>query len=245
MTEAHTGARYVEAISALPSDRRARTAFQDLVLSIAPPGATLFDFGAGPGVDAQFYAERGFKVGAYDVDPAMCDYLSVYCRQFIETGHITLHTGTYSHFLATEMPHDAPAVDLVTSNFAPLNLVDDLQGLFRKLHALTAADGRILASVLSPYFVGDLQYRWWWSNCRRLWRDGHYSVAGAKGPIIRRRLAHFAAQSAPYFTLKRVFPGLTSYGDRRGIDPNRQGSGAWLRLTNCRFMFLLFEKSSI
>jgi 2-polyprenyl-3-methyl-5-hydroxy-6-metoxy-1,4-benzoquinol methylase len=65
-----TGAEYVEQITAGESDRRARAAFRDLVLSIAQPGATLFDFGCGTGMDARFYAERGFRVLAYDVDHA-------------------------------------------------------------------------------------------------------------------------------------------------------------------------------
>jgi hypothetical protein len=246
MSETHTGASYVEAISATPSDRQARAAFQDLVLRIARPGATLFDFGAGPGLDARVYAEHGLRVGAYDVDPGMCDYFSVHCREYIQSGQVALHTGPYREFLAAETPGDTPGVDLVTSNFAPLNLIEDLPSLFVKFHALTAPSGKVLASVLSPYFVADLQYRWWWLNCVRLWRCGHFSVPGARGPVVRRRLADFAAQSAPYFALKRVFPGLPLYeAQPAGIDVNRHGSRAWLRLTTCRFMFLLFEKSSI
>jgi hypothetical protein len=58
MSEIQAGADYVEAITALQSDRSARSAYQDLVLRIATPGAALFDFGAGPGIDARFYAER-------------------------------------------------------------------------------------------------------------------------------------------------------------------------------------------
>jgi SAM-dependent methyltransferase len=244
MSEIHTGARYVEALSALPSDRLARSAFQDLVLRIARPGAALFDFGAGPGIDARFYAGFGFRVGAYDVDPGMCDFFSVHCGALIQAGQIELHTGTYPDFLASEAPAGATRADLVTSNFAPLNLIEDLRSLFLKFHALTAPDGKVLASVLSPYFLGDLRYRWWWSNCRQLWRKGHFAVPGARGPIVRRRLADFAAQSAPYFALKRVFPGLPSIRERdaHGIDMSRRGSRAWLRLMNCRFMFLLFEK---
>ena len=217
------------------------------MLRIVRPGAALFDFGSGPGIDARFYAERGFRVGAYDVDPGMCDYFSVHCREYIQAGQVALHTGTYRDFLASETPRDSPRVDLVTSNFAPLNLVEDLQGLFLKFHTLTAPGGKVLASVLSPYFLGDLRYGWWWSNSRRLWRDGHFAVPGAHGPIVRRRLADFAVQSAPHFALKRVFPGLPADRHRHadGIDTNRHGSGAWLRLTSCRFMFLLFEKSSI
>lgn len=247
MSEIHTGADYVGAITALQSDRRARSAFQDLVLRLASPGAELFDFGAGPGIDARFYAERGFAVGAYDVDPGMCEYFSVHCRDFIQAGRVALDGGTYRDFLARKTAGDGRRVELVTSNFAPLNLVGDLRDLFAKFHDLTAPNGKVLASVLNPYFIGDLKYGWWWRNSLRLWRDGHFSVQGAQAPIVRRRLADFAAQSAPYFALKRVFPGLPS--DRRrhadGVDVSRDGSHAWLRLIACRFMILLFEKRDL
>ncbi len=246
MSEIHTGAKYVQAITALQSDRRARSAFQDLVLQIAIPGATLFDFGAGPGIDARFYAERGFTVGAYDVDPEMREYFSVHCRDFIQAGHVALESGTYLDFLAANTVR-AGRVQLVTSNFAPLNLIGDLRDLFAKFHALTTPDGKVLASVLSPYFIGDLKYAWWWRNSLRLWRDGHYSVQGAHSPVVRRRLADLAAQSAPYFALRRVFPGLPPYRGRsaNGTDMGRGSRYAWMRLTTCRFMFLLFEKRSV
>jgi hypothetical protein len=242
--EVHSGAGYVKAITALQSDRRARSAFQDLVLRIAPPGAALFDFGAGPGIDARFYAEHGFTVGAYDVDPGMCEYFSVHCHDLIQTGNIALHTGTYREFLARKSLKDGPGVELVTSNFAPLNLITDLPELFATFHALTGPDGKILASVLSPYYIGDLKYGWWWRNSLRLWREGHFSVRGDQAPIVRRRLAEFAVQSAPYFVLKRVFPGLPPYRGQyaTGVDVSRGCRHAWLGLTTCRFMFLLFEK---
>jgi hypothetical protein len=91
----------------------------------------------------------------------------------------------------------------------------------------------VLVSVLNPYFVGDMRYAWWWRNALRLWRVGHYSVAGAQAPIVRRRPADFARQSAPWFALTRVFPGLPS------------GRRSLLRLVTCRFMFLLFEKRDV
>jgi hypothetical protein len=246
MSEIHTGAKYVEAITVLQSDRRARSAFQDLVLQIAGPGATLFDFGAGPGIDARFYADRGFTVGAYDVDPEMREYFSVHCQDFIQAGHVVLESGTYRDFLAAKTVQEG-RVQLVTSNFAPLNLIGDLHDLFAKFHALTTPDGKVLTSVLSPYFIGDLKYGWWWRNSLRLWRDGHYSVQGAHSPVVRRRLADLAAQSAPYFALKRVFPGLPPTRGRSatGTDVGRGGRYAWMRLTTCRFMFLLFEKRSV
>jgi hypothetical protein len=81
-----TGAEYVRQITSLEPDRRARSAFQDLVLRIAPPGAALFDFGAGPGIDVLFFAECGFAVEAYDVNPKMRESFAAHCRDLIESG---------------------------------------------------------------------------------------------------------------------------------------------------------------
>ena len=241
------GAEYDRAITALESDRRARSAFQDLVLKIAQPGAVLFDFGAGTGIDARFYAEHGFTVGAYEVDPGMCEHFAIGCRGLIEAGRITLDTGSYPQFLACTTLNSGRGVDLITSNFAPLNLIADLTGLFEKFHVLTMPDGKVFVSVLNPYFIGDMKYKWWWRNALRLWRVGHFSVAGAQAPIIRRRLADFARQSAPHFALTRVFPGLPSYRAQHdnGVDAGGGGRCPWLRVVTCRFMFLLFEKRDI
>lgn len=241
-----TGAQYVEQITARESDRRARAAFRDLVVRIARPGATLFDFGAGTGMDARFYAERGFQVLAYDVDPQMCEYFRAHCRELIDAGRVRLEDGAYRDFLARHSAAGSQRVDLVTSNFAPLNLIADLQELFGAFNALTAPDGAVLASVLHPYFLGDLRYRWWWRNLPGLVRAGRYSVRGAQTPIFRRRLADFAAQSAPYFTLEHVFrglPGRPRHPRRDALGSRARGvSGTWLPLTTCQYMFLLFAK---
>jgi SAM-dependent methyltransferase len=241
-----TGAAYVKQITARESDRRARSAFQSLVLRIAQPGGALFDFGAGPGIDARFYAESGYTVAAYDVDPRMREFFAVNCRECIEAGRVTVGGGDYREFLAHKGVEGVRGIDLVTSNFAPLNLIDDLRELFARFHALTGPDGRVLASVLSPHFIGDLKYGWWWRNSLRLWRDGRFSVQGAQAPIVRRRIADFAAQSAPYFTLKRVFRGLppSKERDAAGVDPNGGSLSAALHVSTCQFMFLLFEKQS-
>ncbi|HEX2790793.1 MAG TPA: methyltransferase domain-containing protein [Steroidobacteraceae bacterium] len=242
-----TGAEYEQAITASDSDRRARSAFQDLVSSIAAPGAALFDFGAGTGIDARVYAERGYTVGAYDVDPRMRRYFALRCRELIDAGRITTYAGSYAQFLACDARSAGRQVALITSNFAPLNLIADLPPLFEKFHALTAPGGRVLVSVLNPYFIGDSRYRWWWRNGLRLWRVGHFAVAGAQAAIMRRRLADFARNSAPYFELARVYPGLPRRGAPAagGIDVTRDGRFAWLHLLTCRFMFLLFERRSM
>src|SRR5580658_3398034 len=132
-----TGAEYVKQITALESDRRARAAFQNLVLRVAPPGGALFDFGSGTGMDARFYAENGLTVAAYDVDPEMCEFFAAHCRDLIDSGRVSLERGDYRDFLARQSAAGIRGIDLVTSNFAPLNLIADVRELFAKFHALT------------------------------------------------------------------------------------------------------------
>jgi SAM-dependent methyltransferase len=242
--KALTGAEYVRQITSLESDRRARSAFQDLVLRVAPPGAALLDFGAGPGIDARFFAERGFAVEAYDVDPKMGEFFTDYCRDLIDSGRVTFDCSDYREFLNRKTAAAGRRSDLIISNFAPLNLIDDLHELFAKFHELTGPDGKVLVSVLSPYFIGDMRYRWWWRNAPRLWRDGHYFMPGPQAPHMRRRLADFIVLSSPYFKLAGVFRGLPAYPAQHssGVNATSGSRYAWFRAATSRFVFLLFEK---
>ena len=238
------GAAYVEHISAKASDRSARTAFQNLAAAMVPHGGAVFDFGAGPGIDARFYAEHGLTVAAYDVDPQMCEYFAEYCADLMQSGRVCLERGEYTEFLARESVSGIRNFDLITANFAPLNLIGNLQELFSKFHALTTPRGRVLASVLSPYYIGDMRYLWWWRNALRLWRDGYYFVPGIQARIYRRRIGDFAAKTAPYFALSQVFCGLVAPGARysEGFDLTNGAVRAGLQASRNRFMFLLFAK---
>jgi SAM-dependent methyltransferase len=242
---AHTAGEYVRAITAREADRQARAAFQTLALRLAPTGGVIYDFGAGPGIDAHFFAEHGFTVRVYDTDPRMREYLAGFCRDLIDAGAITIEEGSYRVFLNSR-DGGAPSAELVTANFAPLNLVDDLPALFAKFAALTVPGGKVLASVLNPYFAGDMKYGWWWRNAVQLWRRGHFSLPGAGGNIVRRRIADFAMQCAPYFMLQRVFRGLPPRNPREeaGIDPARINRGGWTTLATSQYLFLLFCKTA-
>ena len=239
------GAEYVSQITAQVSDRRTRAAFRDLVLSIAPPGSRLFDFGAGPGIDARFFAERGFTIDAYDIDPRMREFFAGHCQDLIDSGRVTLDGRAYREFLTRSTADSSRRADLVISNFAPLNLVDDLRPLFGKFHTLTGPKSKVLASVLSPCFIGDMRSRLWWRGAPRLWRAGELFLPGPQAPYYRRLLNHFRAVSAPHFQLSRVFPGRPPFpgGHSNGIDLERDGRFAWLHIARCRYMFLLFEKT--
>lgn len=208
MSTVVTGAAYVAALSAHESDRRSRAAFQALALGLARPGGAVFDFGCGPGVDARLYAEHGLRVGAYDVDAAMCAHFRLYCATALARGQVTLVEGLYEDFLRSPPTRE---YSLVTANFAPLNLVPDVRVLFARLAALLAPGGRLLASVLNPWCPSDLRYGWWWRGLPSLLSRGELRVPGAQGEITRFAARHLESLARPWFTVEawhaeRAFP---------------------------------------
>jgi SAM-dependent methyltransferase len=244
-SEDYTGDAYFKRITALELNRRRRAGFQDLVLKIAPPGAALLDFGAGPGIDARFFAEQGFMVDAYDVDPKMREFFAEYCKGFIESGRITLDSAAYPEFLRRTAAMSQRRIDVVVSNFAPLNQVADPHRLFEVFHALTAPHGKLLLNVLNPCFFRDMKSRQWWRAAPRLWRDGYVFLCGGRAPAHTRwRLRELAALSSPYFSLTRVYRGAppSRASHARGIDLTRGGRFVFWHLASSEFMTLLFEK---
>jgi SAM-dependent methyltransferase len=215
----------------------ARSAFQRCVSGLIQPGATIFDFGAGTGIDARGYAALGYQVLAYDHDPQMCEAFRRSSQPQLESGQIVLMEGEYRQFLAIHPVFSGRKADLVTANFAPLNLIEDLPELFGKLQALTSPGGRVLVSVLSTRFIGDMKFNWWWHNRSTLRRDGHFTLRGV-WTVTRRTPANFAAMAAPYFRLAGVRGGLP--GNRlHAVDSAMLA----LPLMASRYMFLLFEKA--
>ena len=231
------GEEYLAAITVLESDRRARVAFQDLVLRTAAPGGCIFDFGAGPGIDAKVYAARGFRVVAYDVDPRMCAAFGRLCSDEIASGQISLCQGDYREFIDGHLPALARQGDiaLVTANFAPLSLIAEPHELFAGLHALGGAGTKFIASVLNPNFVGDLRYGWWWANRLEYWRRGCFGITGTGPSVYRRSLRNFADLAAPHFKLERVLRGLPGAASSK---TNATG----LQLLTSRYLFLVFAK---
>ncbi len=230
-----TGDAYDAQLARRSSDRIARAAFRQLVAALAPPGASVLDFGAGTGLDAVWYAQHGFKVRAFEPDPRMCAAFATRCRPWLDCGVVTLEEGGYEEFLARSA--GAGAADVITANFAPLNLVPELPRLFAHLHVRCARGGRVLASVLNPWYPGDLRYGWWWRKLLPLVLSGRFAVPGASGPILRRNLAAYGRDCQPYFALRGAFPGR-AFRKSGGLP---QPPPFALACFATRYLFLLFE----
>jgi SAM-dependent methyltransferase len=194
-----TGAEYVRLLGESPE----RRVFQQIALALAAPRANIFDFGSGPGVDAAAYAQLGHTVEAYDHDPAMREYFAQHCQELIAAGRVRQHDGTYPEFLSAG---GSGWADLITSNYAPLNLIEDLAGLFKRLHALSRGCAWLLASVLNPLSISDIRYPWWRRNVGNLLVRGEYFVEGEYGRIYRRSVRRMAELAVPQFRLLGAIP---------------------------------------
>jgi SAM-dependent methyltransferase len=239
MNNSIAGDDYVAAMSRRPSDVECRATFQTLALSLVARGGSVFDFGCGPGLDARDYAACGRRVIAYDADPRMCDCFDRLCAADIDAGRVRLIRASYADFLGNH--DDGERFDLITANFAPLNLVEDLPPLIARLAAMLSPGGRVLASLLNPYFAADLRFAWWWRNLGRFALRGRYSVAGADSRITRYSPHVFARLAGPL-----RLEGL--YGARpvSGSLPRRITKGAplgWLSLLSSRYLFVVLHNA--
>jgi 2-polyprenyl-3-methyl-5-hydroxy-6-metoxy-1,4-benzoquinol methylase len=229
-----SGDAYFAAMSRRAVDRDARRAFTELTAELTPPGGRLFDFGCGPGIDAKWYANLGFKVGAYDSDPHMCESFLQFCKDEIAIGSVALiEFESYAEFVSEKAVLADNTWDTVVANFAPLNLVTDPGDLFRKFAAMLKPRGQLLISVLNPYFLGDTQYSWWWQNLPRLLRHGEYST-GKSSRVHRRAPLALARLAGLDFRLERTIRGLPTM--------SRWWMPRTLLLCTSQYLFMQFER---
>jgi SAM-dependent methyltransferase len=190
----HTGEQYHKFILTSQRDRLARDRFQKMALELLPRGAGVLDFGAGTGIDAKAYAANGHPTFVYEPSEAMCDYLAQYCHDEIARKAI----------ITVTLPLTCK-VQAVTANFAVLNHFADHRRLFQELSRIVHQGGFVLASMLNPYYLGDVRYGWWRANLLNLLRRGHYAIP-SESRIHRFTPGVVARAAEPYFRQERSMP---------------------------------------
>ncbi len=159
-------AHYDVHLRSSPYNDLAREAFRDLVARLVPAGSTLLDFGCGTGLDAFDYAQRGYRVLAYDNSPGMVAQLEARCGAQIASGTVATCAADYPSFLDRFPAWTAP--DAVVSNFAVLNSIRDLSPLFEIFARQLRPPGWIIVSILNPLHWAKVKAPGWW---REAWRS--------------------------------------------------------------------------
>ena len=208
----HVGEQYHKFIQTSPRDQAVRDRFMKMALGLLPKGADVLDFGAGTGIDAKTYAANGHQTFVYEPSAAMVEYLTQHCRDEIARKTV----------ITTTLPLTCK-VQGVTANFAVLNHFEDHTALFEDLSQVVQHGGFVLASMLNPYYLGDVRYGWWRANVMNLVRHGRYAIS-SESRIHRFTPRVVAEAAAPHFHLERLSP--------RGLG-----------LATDLYMFLLFRRT--
>jgi SAM-dependent methyltransferase len=172
-----TAAAYDGQVDGLADNRAIRDAFRSRVAMLAGECGTILDFGCGTGIDAAWYAKQGHRVVAYDISPAMLQVLRTRCSGEITRGRINpIAAGDFKELESTL--ERMPPLGAIAANFAVLNHVDDLAPLLASLSTYLAPGAPLVASVLNPWYRGDMRQRWWWRGLLRSRRTGAIALRG-------------------------------------------------------------------
>ena len=155
-------AEYDRRLTRNPHDALARQAFRDLVTRYVPSGGVLLDFGCGTGLDAHYYARRGYRVLAYDSSAGMVSQLARRCAAEVAAGQVHACSFEYAAFPGGLPPWPAPQA--IAMNFAVLNSVRDLEPLFGRFRELLQPGGWLMMSVLNPLHWSKVKMPAWWRN---------------------------------------------------------------------------------
>jgi SAM-dependent methyltransferase len=157
--------RYDAQVTNNACDILAREAFVDLATRCVSRESTLLDFGCGTGLDALQYAQKGYRVLAYDNSAGMIAQLEQRCRAEISSGKITAWSEPYPSFLA-RFPL-TPTPSAVVADFAVLNSIQHLEPLFKAFAQSLTPPGWVICSLLNPLHWLKLKTPGWWLKALR------------------------------------------------------------------------------
>jgi SAM-dependent methyltransferase len=150
---------YDEQVDGLAINRALREAFRARVSELAGGNGRILDFGCGTGSDAEWYADRGHRVVAYDISAGMMDVLRSRCADAIAQERVTPLVGGLSDL--DRALHGGPRFDAIAANFGVLNHVDGLQPVLALLATHLRVGGILVASLLNPLYKGQARRRSW------------------------------------------------------------------------------------
>jgi SAM-dependent methyltransferase len=134
--------------------QRMRAALWRSVEQSFPRGARLLDLGCGTGIDAAYFATRGYSVVAADWSPRMVARAGERADAAGLAGRVTTLVAGAQELARLELP----PFDGIYSNLGPLNCAADLEAVAAGCAALLKPGGRLIASVIGRVCPWELAY---------------------------------------------------------------------------------------
>jgi ubiquinone/menaquinone biosynthesis C-methylase UbiE len=117
-----------------------------LVESRLTPGASILEINAGSGLDAAYFASRGYRVHATDVADGMLAAIADKAAALGLDGRLTFEELSFDHLYEAQ----GGRYDLVFSNLGGLNCTNDLAAVARGLPDVLRPGGSIVWVVMPP-----------------------------------------------------------------------------------------------
>lgn len=131
---------------------RMRTALWDGVARRVQPPARLLDLGCGTGIDAVYFALRGYRVTAVDASREMVNQT----RNRVERAGVEVRT---EHAGAQELELlGSETFDVIYSDLGPLNCVPDLRAVSEQCAAHLVPGGCLIVSVMARVCPWEIAY---------------------------------------------------------------------------------------
>jgi len=154
------------------------------------PGDNILEINAGTGIDAAYFAKKGYRVHATDLSEEMIKQLEKKVALLKLHDQITAQQISY-----TKLDRIKNQFDYVFSNFGGLNCIPDLNPVAKNISKLLKPEGRVTLVIMPPVCPWELAlvFRGYFKSAvRRLHRNG--VLAHIEG-------VHFKSY---YFTPKQV-----------------------------------------
>ena len=166
-----------------PLTRWLRARIRGLMESRVAPPASILELNAGSGLDAAYFAVRGYRVHATDIAQGMLQALAAKAALTESGGRLTYETLSFTQLRRIEGgPYDA-----VFSNLGGLNCIADLRVVTRELPRLLRPGGiavLVLMPPVCPWELAQALRGHFGTAFRRLGKGGTTAnVEGAQVPV--------------------------------------------------------------
>lgn len=131
-----------------------RSRVRDCAIHLWKPGDSILELNAGTGLDALFFAEKGFRVHATDNAPGMLNAIKDKIDKYGVQDKITTQRCSFLE-LNKLIPQ---RFDHIFSNFGGLNCTDKLDSVIQSLEPLLKPGGTVTLVIMPPICPWELLY---------------------------------------------------------------------------------------